>query len=72
MLTDAENVATVEPLLLRVRQVADVLGLSDSKVRTMIATGELDSLRFGGCRRVPLDVVEAYVARLRTGGGAES
>jgi excisionase family DNA binding protein len=50
--------------LLRVRQVADRLGLGTSQVWEMISSGELDSLKIGAARRVRSDVVDAYIRKL--------
>ena len=46
-----------------VAEVAQMLGYGETKVRTLILTGELRSLKDGGCRRVLPSWVDDYVAR---------
>lgn len=52
-------------LLLLPEEVAAVLNVSRSRVFSLIATGELESVKIGRSRRVPRLAVETYVARLR-------
>lgn len=40
-----------------------MLGYGETKVRMLILTGELRSLKDGGCRRVLPSWVDEYVAR---------
>jgi excisionase family DNA binding protein len=54
-------------LVLRVREVMDVLSLSRSKVYAMIASQELDSIRIGRSVRVPYDGLLDWMARHRNG-----
>lgn len=51
-------------LLLTVRETADVLGISRSKVYELINRRELRSVHIDGCRRIPAAAVEDYVAQL--------
>lgn len=51
----------IEPLLLRVDEAADALALSRTKVYELMATGELESVKLGRSRRVPLDALQAFV-----------
>lgn len=60
---------TGRPLLYRVRQAAAMLGLGPSKTWELIGRGELESVKIDGARRVPAEAIEAYVRRLREGGG---
>lgn len=46
-----------------VAEVAQMLGYGETKVRTLIITGELRSLKDGGCRRVLPSWVDEYVVR---------
>jgi excisionase family DNA binding protein len=46
-----------------VAEVAQMLGYGETKVRMLILTGELRSLKDGGCRRVLPSWVDEYVAR---------
>lgn len=56
----------VVPFLLRVRQVADRLGVSVRTVRRLIARGELPQpVKVGRSSCIPADEVVAYVERLK-------
>ena len=46
-----------------VAEVAQILGYGQTKVRMLIITGELRSLKDGGCRRILPVWVDEYVAR---------
>lgn len=51
----------MEPLLLRVPEVAHRLGLSRGKVYQLIQSGALPSVRIDGSRRIRAGDLEAYV-----------
>ena len=53
--------------LLRVEEVADVLDISRTRVYDLIRSGELQSLKIGGSRRVPSTAVQLLVDRLLRG-----
>lgn len=55
-------------LLYKVRDVARLLSLGESKVWELVARGEIESVKIDGARRVRPDAVEAYVERLTAGG----
>ena len=55
----------VQPILLRVEQVAKALGIARSTVYVLIAGGELPVVRIGRATRVPRSAVEQWV-RCRT------
>jgi excisionase family DNA binding protein len=57
--------AVTRKLLLTVDETAEVVGLGKTKVYELIASGELEAVRIGRCRRVPVEAVKAYVIRLR-------
>lgn len=61
-----EHVAAtaVSPLLLRPEEAAHALRVGRSKVYDLIRTGELQSVKVGGSRRVPMAALAAYVASL--------
>ena len=67
----AEHTA-VEPLLLRVRDVATMLGISERVVNQLIQSGELPSFLVPGlrCRRVAPADVEALASLWRRCGGS--
>ena len=46
---------TPERLLLRIPEVAEVLGIGRTKIYEMIATGELPTVRFGRAVRVSVN-----------------
>lgn len=53
------------PLLLKVEQAAIQLGLGRTVVWGLVSSGELESVKIGRSRRIPIDALEVYVARLR-------
>lgn len=55
----------MEQKLLKVADVCERLGMGKSKVFEFIATGELESLKIDGARRVPEDAVDDFIARRR-------
>lgn len=58
---------TGQRLLLRPEEAADVLGIGRSKLYDLLATGEIESVHIGSCRRIPVEGLHAYVERLRAG-----
>jgi len=52
-------------LLLTPEQAAERLGIGRSKVYELIGTGELESVKIGRLRRVPVDALTAFVEHLR-------
>ena len=50
-----------DTLLLRVEEVAQLLGLSRSKVYEMTASGELPVVRMGTAVRVPKKALEGWI-----------
>jgi excisionase family DNA binding protein len=54
----------MERMLYRVSEVAGFLGISRGKAYQLINTGELRSVKIGGCRRVRVDDLREYVATL--------
>lgn len=55
----------IEPLLLRVEDAAEALALSRTKVYELMASGELESVKLGRSRRVPVDAVATFVRTAR-------
>lgn len=47
----------------RTPEAAEILSLSDSTVRELVAAGELDSIKVGAVRLVPASAIEAFIAR---------
>ena len=56
-----ENGETLQPLLLNVPQVAQLLGLSRTKVYELIATEGLPVLKFGRAVRVSLTALQQWL-----------
>jgi excisionase family DNA binding protein len=54
----------VEPLLLTPEETAAALRVSRSVVYQLLASGALVSVKIGGCRRIPMAALRAYVASL--------
>jgi excisionase family DNA binding protein len=57
-------------LLLTVVDAARRLEVSRSLMYELLAAGEIDSVHVGRLRRVPVDALTSYVARLRANGSA--
>lgn len=62
----------IEPLLLTCEEAAAKLGIGITKTKSMIASGELRSIRIGRLRRITASSVNEYVQikELRESGGA--
>jgi excisionase family DNA binding protein len=54
---------TIELLLVRVEEAARILSLSRSTIYKMMDSGELQSVRWGAARRIPLAALRAWVER---------
>jgi excisionase family DNA binding protein len=52
-------------VLLRPQEAADALGISRSKLYELLRAGEVESVCIARSRRVPVDALNDYVARLR-------
>lgn len=55
----------MEQVLLTPEQAAHRLNLGRTVVYSLIASGDLESVKVGRLRRVPVDATDAYVLRLR-------
>ena len=55
---------TPTPLLLRIRDVAALLSMSESATYDLVYKGELPSVYIGSARRVRMRDLEAYIAGL--------
>jgi excisionase family DNA binding protein len=49
--------------LLNVNEAATALGLGRSLVYTLIATGEITSIKIGRARRIPPSAIDEFIAR---------
>jgi excisionase family DNA binding protein len=63
----------VERLLYRPNEAATALGISRSKLYVLMASGQIESVQVGTARRIPIDALRSFIARLRnedvTSGG---
>ncbi len=57
----------VSKILLTVPEAASTLAISRSKLYELLAAGSIRSVRIDGSRRIPVEALEAYVARLLDG-----
>lgn len=53
-------------LLYSVEEAADLLGIGRTFMFRLLATGEIDSLKIGRCRKIPRDAIDGYIERLRS------
>lgn len=53
----------MEKLMLRPAEFAEAAGISRSKAYELIARGSVPSVRLGGCVRVPLAELHAWIGR---------
>lgn len=54
----------MERLLYRVAEAAEFLGVSRAKAYQLVQSGQLRSVKVGGCRRVRADDLREFVAAL--------
>ena len=55
----------VGPVLLTPEEAADALRLGRSMIYDLMRTGDLESVKVGKCRRVPVDALSRFVDTLR-------
>jgi excisionase family DNA binding protein len=60
--------APQERRLLTVQEAAERLGVGETTVRALIRSFQLRSVKIGTARRVPVDDIEDFLARLRESG----
>lgn len=48
-------------LMLRPIEAGDAIGVSRSKAYEMIASGEIPSIKVGGCVRVPVEALKTWI-----------
>ncbi|MGH3671264.1 MAG: helix-turn-helix domain-containing protein [Pseudonocardiaceae bacterium] len=60
----AETRRMPDRVLLTVEEVADLLGIGRTTAFRLVKTGEIESVRIGRLRRIHIDAVNAYAARL--------
>jgi prophage regulatory protein len=57
----------VDRLLLRPTEAAEAIGIGRSKTYELLASGDLPSIRIGGCVRVPVEALRAWIERKSAG-----
>jgi len=64
-LTEQANDAHFSPRLVTVDRAARLLGIGRTTLYELIAEGELQVVHIHRSARIPIDAIDAYVARLR-------
>ncbi|MCF2533718.1 helix-turn-helix domain-containing protein [Yinghuangia soli] len=66
-MSEPEPPSTFDPtlVLLKVEEAARRLGIGRTTLYALISSGEIESVPVGRLRRVPVDALHEYVARLR-------
>lgn len=59
------NGGSMTKLLLDVDEAAEALGVRRTHLYQLLSRGELESVKLGRSRRIPVGALEEYVARLR-------
>ncbi len=54
----------MEKMLFTAIEAAQVLNISKRKVYEMMAAGEIDSVKIGGCRRIPRVALDRFLESL--------
>lgn len=57
--------AVGSPLLLRVEEAAELLGIARTSMFHLLASCQIESVRVGRLRRIPIACLEEYIERLR-------
>ncbi len=58
----------MEKVLLTVEEAAERLSIGRTKAYELMATGALESVTIGRCRRIPVEALEPFVTTLRRTG----
>ena len=61
----ATDISRSVRLVLTVEEAAELLGIGRTLMYALISAGEVESVRIGRLRRVPIDALERYVIGLR-------
>jgi excisionase family DNA binding protein len=59
-------------LLLKPAEAAQMLGIGRTKLFELLASGAVESVCIGHCRRIPLDALDTYLTNLRAEGRVAS
>jgi excisionase family DNA binding protein len=52
-------------IVLTIEEAAQALGIGRTLMYALVMSGEVESVQIGRLRRVPVDALDAYIARLR-------
>jgi excisionase family DNA binding protein len=63
-------VATAEKMLLKVPEAVEVSGIGRSTLYELMRSGQLESVKVGRSRLIPVEALTDFVARLRAGEGS--
>ncbi len=61
---------SLEPLLYKPEQAAEIIGIGRSKIFELMAGGQIASVQIGRYRRIPRESLERYVRELLAGSSA--
>ncbi|MGH3812275.1 MAG: excisionase family DNA-binding protein [Pseudonocardiaceae bacterium] len=62
----SEHSNTPQPLLLRIEDAAERLGIGRTLMFALVAEGEIESVQVGRLRRIPAECLDEFVTRLRS------
>ena len=54
-------------IVLTIEEAAERLGIGRTLMYSLVASGEVESVQIGRLRRVPIDALDDFLARLRRG-----
>jgi excisionase family DNA binding protein len=54
-------------IVLTIEEAAQALGIGRTLMYALVMSGEVESVRIGRLRRIPIDALDLYVAGLRIG-----
>jgi len=63
-----ESATAKVKLLVTIADAAEALALGRSAVYELLLTGQIQSVKIGRARRIPVDALQAFVARQLDGG----
>ena len=58
--------------LLRIDEAAEILKLSRAQIYRLLVRRQIESVRIGRARRIPLSSINEFIERLRSQGGADA
>ncbi|MBX7159946.1 MAG: helix-turn-helix domain-containing protein [Acidimicrobiia bacterium] len=62
--------STATPRFIDLKTAATILGICRSNVHKLIQTGELESVKLGARRLIPVDALDVFIDQLRSGGAS--